>query len=122
MVRQKLLIVLLCIAFGLPFLVLADLFPFHRFGMFASLPRQSSSYASLEIQWKVNGAWKTLETGNAYFDQSYLPQKALQAFGNAGLEKSFIGKLKASMPLAFDSVRWIKTEVSGKTQIRIPAQ
>lgn len=122
MVRQKLLIVLLCVAFGLPFLVLADLFPFHRFGMFASLPRQAASYSHLEIQWKTSGNWKKMQTGNTYFDDLYIPQKALVAFGNPSLEKALVGKLKAAMPLAFDSVRWIKTEVSGKTQIRIPAQ
>lgn len=122
MVKSRVIAALICLAFGLPFLLLADLFPLHRFGMFASLPKQAVSYSRFQMEVKVRGKWTAFKTGNAYFDESYLSTLALEAWGNPEKEQLFRSRLAASTHVLYDSIRWIRTERNGLQQIHLLAK
>jgi hypothetical protein len=77
MVRKYGPVWILVFVFGLPFLVITDLFPFHRFGMFARIPSQPGEVVKYQFQQKTKGKnWEAVKVGNAYFDQNYLPMLA----------------------------------------------
>jgi hypothetical protein len=97
MVKRFELPAFLLLSFGIPFLFLTDLFPFHRFGMFAGIARNPEKTASYEIETHQNGNWKNLETGNPYFDSGYFPAMAEKAFGHPKKEKELAELLQESM-------------------------
>jgi hypothetical protein len=113
-------LVVIILFFGLPFLGLTDLFPLHRFGMFALVPTDQKKVESFEIQVKnPKENWKTLQTGNEYFDKNYFPVLASRSFYDK--EKSIKLGLKINNTLIEkpDSIRIISTSGSTLTQSSI---
>lgn len=109
---------LLALFFGLPFLLLIDFFPFHRFGMFARISPVEKPTEKIYIEYFHQAAWKKLETGNAYMDANYLPQMASRALGNAKKEKELGRKLAKELPEITDSVR-MRLELGNQITYRL---
>jgi hypothetical protein len=100
--------------FGLPFLMLTDLFPFHRYGMFALIPEKSDKVEHFCFETRVsNQAWQKLQTGNLYFDNSYLPVLAEKGYRIPNETEKWILKLRSVPAEKPDSIRIVRT--SGKT-------
>ena len=102
---KKIVILLFIIAFGLPFLLIGDLFPLHRFGMFARtipLEQQESDYF---ISYKMDSTgWTKLSTGNEYMDAEYFPIWAKNAFLDSKKANQLVLKLIQTMPSDPDSI------------------
>ena len=106
MIKQNWMILTLCLVFGLPFLAITDLFPFHRFGMFAQKPQQNNDIEIYHLEVKTGQkTWESLKTGNAYMDESYLPQLAQKCMHNSDFKKDFGAKIYASLKDKPDSVQ-----------------
>jgi hypothetical protein len=67
---------LVSLIFGIPFILMTDLFPLHRYGMFASLPGNPSIKKKYEIEIFLKGTWQVLTSGNEYLDHGYFPVQA----------------------------------------------
>lgn len=107
----------LVVTFGLPFLAITDLFPLHRFGMFARIPETKGSIEFFEFQTKTkNGTWQKLKTGNDYMDQSYLPLLAERCFGSNDKQMVMGNKLAASLKDKPDSIRIAKSGLEKLSQ------
>ena len=98
----------LVIIFGLPFLMLTDLFPFHRYGMFARMPAKNPE-SEVRILTANEGKWKQLQTHSPNLDKGALPGLAAAAFGNPVKEKSLVEKILPSINPVPDSIALIKT-------------
>lgn len=84
-------------AFGLPFLGIVDLFPLHRFGMFARIP-ESGSYADFRLVKFQNGQWQEIKFGNAYFDDSYGKIWASRAWNDSLFRQKLSRVLSEKIP------------------------
>lgn len=97
------------LAFGLPFVLITDLFPFHRFGMFARTPTADEEIQRYSIELKIKEKrWKMLKTGNPYFDKSYFCQLASDAFNRPEKRPNLAFKLVQTLDLKPDSIRLVK--------------
>lgn len=113
MVKTERYWLLITLFFGLPFLALSDLFPFHRFGMFATHPQSEQGWEKIELESFKDGTWKHIESGNAYMDFNYLPQMASRVLKNAEKETELGKKLALTLLPKPDSIRIKHT--AGKT-------
>lgn len=105
------------LAFGLPFVVITDLFPLHRFGMFARMPNPGEEVQLFSIEVKVgNEPWKTLLTGNPYFDKSYFYHLASDAFGKKEKSSALADKLRRTLSPQPDSIRLVKEVLNAEIQ------
>lgn len=105
---------LFLIAFGLPFLAITDLFPLHRFGMFARIPETPEKVEHFWFETRVSDkGWQKLQTGNPYFDHSYLPVLAEKGYRIPQEYEKWILKLRSVRSEKPDSIRIVRT--SGKT-------
>lgn len=100
-------IFLFLIFFGIPFLAVSDLFPFHRFGMFAQLPVSSNSEFLGQIQIKKDGKWQKAETGNAYLDKNYFPLWANRAMREPEFKKRLLAQFQKNGTAKADSIRFV---------------
>jgi hypothetical protein len=105
MVIKKLLYFCLPIVFGIPFLLMTDLFPLHRYGMFAGLARKKQPLSQYSIEIHLTGKWTKLEAENEYLDKNYFPLVAERAFGHLESEASLASKINASQKIKPDSIR-----------------
>jgi len=106
MVKQNWMIIILCLAFGSPFLAITDLFPLHRFGMFAQMPESNNQIETYQIELKVFGKnWVPLKTGNTYMDESYLPFLAKKNIKHPESKKEFGKKIHLSLKEQPDSIK-----------------
>ena len=97
------------IAFGLPFVLISDLFPLHRFGMFARMPNPTEEVQIYSIEVKTKPKhWLKLEIGNPYFDKSYFYHLASDAFDNQKKTASLADKLLNTLSAKPDSIRLVK--------------
>lgn len=97
----------LFVLFGIPFLAMQDLFPLHRYGMFARSARLQGSllrHYSIEVRHPARN-WEPLQTGNPYFDAGYFPEWARRAAEKPEYRNGFARKIKLSFPTPPDSVR-----------------
>jgi hypothetical protein len=118
MVKNNWIIITLWLVFGLPFLAITDLFPLHRFGMFAQAPTQIKNSDTFEIQLKLHGDnWEKLKTGNAYMDESYLPLLAKKCFQNLIDKKEFGEKIHCSLKEKPDSIRISELNINKTAQV-----
>ena len=99
----------LLIIFGLPFLLLTDLFPFHRFGMFARMPHRKPE-REVKILMASEGKWKQAVSGSPCLDNGALRQTALEAFENRGMESQMLSKILPSLKPQPDSIALETTE------------
>lgn len=88
-------IFILLFVFGIPFLLISDWFPLHRFGMFARIPVSIEKQVQFRIVTLQSGTWKSFETGNAYFDQSYTSLWAKRAWNEDDFRKKLSGLIRA---------------------------
>jgi hypothetical protein len=109
---MRILVILLVLIFGIPFLLITDLFPLHRYGMFASISMQQGGIEKFQIQTKVAGSWQPLSAGNAYLDQNYFPLQAELAFRNPSYRPELADKIRASLRTKPDSVFIIRRVAS----------
>ena len=101
---MRILLILFILIFGIPFLLITDLFPLHRYGMFAGISSQSGESEKFHIEMKVAGSWQTLSAGNEYLDNNYFPLQAEQAFRTPAYRPELAGKIRASLRTKPDSV------------------
>ena len=105
------------IAFGLPFVLITDLFPLHRFGMFARMPNPNEEVQLYSIELKINPKpWQTLETDNPYFDKSYFYHLASDAFGEREKSESLADKLIQTLSPKPDSIRLVKQSMNASSK------
>lgn len=110
------LLVLWLAAFGLPFVLITDLFPLHRFGMFARLPDQKSTTSKCYLETKTGTSdWLILKTGNAYFDEGYLSKLGSEAIDDPSMAKNLAEKLKKTLYPVPDSLRMVAVRMTGIT-------
>lgn len=83
----------LVLAFGLPFLAISDLFPFHRYGMFARMPAKTKAESRFSIDYKKLGEYHSVQSGNGYVDNNYLPLWAEKAASDS----AFAQKIKREL-------------------------
>lgn len=105
---MRILVILFVLIFGVPFLLITDLFPLHRYGMFAGISRQPGVSEKFHIDLKVAGRWQTLMAGNEYLDQNYFPLQAELAFRNLSYRPELADKIRASLRTKPDSVLIIR--------------
>jgi hypothetical protein len=106
MVSKNLLIGILVLFFGLPFLAITDLFPFHRFGMFARIPSNENSLIQYHVEThQPDSVWKILQTGNEYMDKSYIPLLARKAIHDPAEQRQLAEKLLKNLKEKPDSIR-----------------
>lgn len=107
----------LLIFFGIPFLAVSDLFPLHRFGMFARQPLVSTAEFKGEIQIKKDGSWQKAETGNAYLDKNYFPLWANRAMREPDFRKRLFAQFQKNGNAKADSIRIVlPTEIESTQQ------
>ena len=105
------------IAFGLPFVLITDLFPLHRFGMFARMPNPDEEVQLYSIELKINPKpWQTLETGNPYFDKSYFYHLASDVFDEREKSESLAEKLIHTLSPKPDSIRLVKKSMNASSK------
>lgn len=114
MVKHCIGVWMIIFVFGLPFLGLVDLFPLHRFGMFARLP-ESGSLPVFRLVKFQNGQWQALTFGNAYFDDSYGKIWASRAWSDSLFRKKLTKVLSAkipadSLPLAIEKINQLDVQ------------
>ena len=105
---MRILIILFVLIFGVPFLLITDMFPVHRYGMFAGISRQPGELEKFHIEMKVAGSWQILSAGNEYLDSNYFPLQAEQAFHTPAFRSELADKIKASLRAKPDSVLIIR--------------
>jgi hypothetical protein len=101
------------LVFGLPFLFMTDLFPFHRFGMFARIPDKNKPDA-IVIRVKEGENWKELKSGSPNLDRGLLPSEAAACFSDKQKAEVFFSKIRASLRPAPDSMI---LEMNNSTQV-----
>ena len=105
--------------FGIPFLVITDLFPLHRYGMFARVALPASKPTLFSIETKTNPSpWKKLTIGNPYFDNSYLPTWAARTYHDTANAPFLVSGLRKSLGQKLDSVR-IVAHSEGAQQTKV---
>jgi hypothetical protein len=105
--------------FGIPFLAMQDLFPLHRYGMFARsarLPGSLLKHYSIEIRHPGRN-WEELQTGSPYFDSGFFPEWARRAVEKPEIRTAFTRKIKLSFPITPDSVRIRIRDGSGRDRL-----
>lgn len=104
--------------FGVPFVLVAELFPMHRFGMFARRPNPGEGTTKAHLETKTDDEpWKKLETGNAYFDNGYFSTLAQQAANEEPKKAQLAQNLAHTLHPAPDSLRIVVTGMSGKSEV-----
>jgi len=119
MVMKKYLYLFVPLVFGIPFLLLADLFPLHRYGMFSGLARPEIVFSQYSIHIHLAGKWQKLEAENEYLDKNYFPMEAMRAFGDKESENKLVSKIRASLRVKPDSIRLESDSASASTTYRI---
>lgn len=115
---MRILLILFILIFGIPFLLITDLFPLHRYGMFAGISRQPGEMKKFHIKMKVAGSWQTLSAVNEYLDQNYFPLQAEQAFRTPAYSSELADKIRASLRTKPDSVLIIQ-EVGNSSDVQL---
>jgi len=105
---MRTLIILFVLVFGIPFMLITDLFPLHRYGMFAGISRQPGESEKFQIEMKVAGRWQTLSASNEYLDNNYFPLQAEHAFRTPAYRPELADKIRASLRTKPDSVLIIR--------------
>ncbi len=100
---RKLLPLFLPLVFGIPFLLLCDLFPFHRFGMFARLPSKAPE-AETRILLADRDSLHVLQTGSPCLDRGLISTMAAAAFPDPAASELLIKKLQTALRPFPDSV------------------
>lgn len=119
MVMKNFALILILLVFGLPFLVITDLFPLHRYGMFARIPENPAQVERYSFETKTLGSkWQKLQTGNPYFDDSYLPALAEKVYHLPADSEKWVMKLRSVPKEKPDSIRILR--ISGKSVIMKP--
>lgn len=113
MFRQRLIPLFLVLVFGIPFLMLTDLFPLHRYGMFARIPA-SAPESPVNILVYKDGNWTELSSGSPYLDAGILPRKSLEAFGDSLKESQFRLSLLSTFKKMPDSIALEKNQNNQK--------
>jgi len=101
---MRILIVIFVLIFGIPFLLITDLFPLHRYGMFAGISKQKGEPEKFHLKMKVAGSWQTLSAGNEYLDNNYFPLQAELAYRTPAYRTELADKIRASLRIKPDSV------------------
>lgn len=103
MQKRNLFPLLIPLVFGIPFLLISDLFPFHRFGMFA---RHSSAPVTEEtrILLAVGDTLMKLESGSPCLDRGLFPQLASHAINDEESAGVLLEKLRTVLNPFPDSV------------------
>ncbi len=60
MLYKKIILILVLVGIILPFIFLKDVYPFHRFGMFAEPVKHKAQYEKFYIFYKMNNQYKEL--------------------------------------------------------------
>jgi len=113
MIRQVFIPFFLILVFGIPFLLITDLFPLHRYGMFARIPVSAPESPVKILEYK-DGNWTELSSGSPYLDAGILPRKSLEAFGDTLQESQFRLALLSTFKKVPDSIALEKIESNTK--------
>jgi len=115
MIRQVFIPFFLVLVFGIPFLLITDLFPLHRYGMFARIP-VSAPESPVKILVHKDGNWAELSSGSPYLDAGILPRKSLEAFGDTLKESQFRLALLSTFKKVPDSIALEKNQNNQKVR------
>lgn len=118
MQRSTIISLLIPLIFGIPFLLLTDLFPFHRFGMFARIPAKNPA-AEVRILLCGSDTAMLLETGSPCLDRGLLNQWAAAAFQDSSKADLLLEKLRPSLRPFPDSVFLEQKQPEGWQRKRI---
>lgn len=89
--------------FGIPFVLLSDLFPFHRFGMFARIPKEAPK-PEIHILLAGNDTIIELKTGSPCLDRGLLKKMARNALIDSIEAGKLLDKLRPALVPFPDSV------------------
>jgi len=101
--RSTLFSLLIPLVFGIPFLLLTDLFPFHRYGMFARLPSKIQP-EEVRIRIKEGSDWKEFQTGSPCLDRGILARLAEAGFSDQKEAQNLLDKIRPSLNPFPDSI------------------
>jgi hypothetical protein len=118
MQRSAILSLLIPLIFGIPFLLLLDLFPFHRYGMFARIPA-SKPAPEVRIMLASQDSLLELKTGSPCLDRGMLAQMAAQGFENQSRAAELLVKLRPSLRPFPDSIFLEQNQPAGWLRKRI---
>ena len=118
MQRSSFLSLLIPLIFGIPFLLLTDLFPFHRFGMFARFPVKKPA-PEIKILLYGSDTVMLLKTGSPCLDRGLLNQWAQAAFKDSSKADLLLEKLRPSLRPFPDSVALEQKQSAGWQRKRI---
>lgn len=96
MQRSALIPILISLFFGIPFLLLTDFFPFHRYGMFARIPSKVPE-TEIRIMLISRDTTTELQTGSPCLDNGLLKKMAADAYKNPDMASGLIEKLRPSL-------------------------
>ena len=115
---KQISILALLMVFGIPFVMMTDLFPFHRYGMFARIPESKNEVFQYAIEVKENGKpWEKLKTGNEYIDKNYLPLLSFKSVSGNAQYADLGEKIWKSLGEKPDSIRIIKSVQHTEKQV-----
>jgi len=89
--------------FGIPFVLLSDLFPFHRYGMFARIPKEAPK-AEIQILLAGKDTIIELKTGSPCLDRGLLKKMARNALIDSIEAVKLLDKLRPALVPFPDSV------------------
>jgi hypothetical protein len=89
--------------FGIPFVLLSDLFPFHRYGMFARVPKEAPK-AEIQILLAGKDTIIELKTGSPCLDRGLLKKMARNALIDSIEAGKLLDKLRPALVPFPDSV------------------
>jgi hypothetical protein len=118
MQRNAFFSLLVPLIFGIPFLLLLDLFPFHRYGMFARIPAGKPA-PEVRIMVASRDTLLELKTGSPYLDRGVMAKMATQAYGSKSKAADLLAKLRPSLHPFPDSVFLEQNQPSGWLRKRI---
>jgi hypothetical protein len=116
--RSTLFSLLIPLVFGIPFLLLTDLFPFHRYGMFARIPN-SKTGPEVRILLANRDTTLALETGSPCLDRGILARLAEAGFSDQKEAHNLLDKIRPSLNPFPDSILLEQKQNSGWQRKRI---
>lgn len=118
---EKLLPLLPIFVFGIPFLLITDLFPLHRFGMFARIPGKKQGMNVEVIQFREGKKLQVL-TGNHCLDKGILASLSAAAWTVPQKAEELTGRLLPSLHPVPDSIFLCSPKPSDQCKRIYPAR
>jgi|GEM_PF-3457558 hypothetical protein len=118
MQRSALLSLVIPLVFGIPFLLLLDLFPFHRYGMFARIPAAMPA-PEVRIILVSRDTSLELKTGSPCLDRGIVSKLAAESFSNQNSAEDLLNKLRPSLHPFPDSIFLEQNQPAGWIRKRI---